>query len=338
MGVLPSGGPPAGRVALVALGSNVGDRHGHLAAARAQIAILPGTTLLAASAIEETAPLGGARQPAYLNQMVAVRTSLPAGELLDALHAIERLRGRERRERWGPRTLDLDIVEIEGESRSDGPLLLPHPGLPERDFWQRERAELRSIMLASHPVAPPGWNHHGDTLHLPRWAVAGDDRRAHIERVTRMLEGWAAAMAVDEAERSSWRDAGRLHDALRDADETYLRAIVSHPGLPAAALHGPAAAALLEADGEERSDVLEAVRCHTLGSDSWSRTGRALYMADYLEPGRSFSTAERAALASQVPSAFDATFAEVVRRRIVRAIREGRDLHPATLALWETVQ
>jgi len=126
----------------VALGSNVGERAEHLAAARDAIGRLPETRLVAASSIEETAPLAGMRQPPYLNQMVLVETDLDPHELLRALQRIERERGRVRAERWGPRTLDLDIVKF-GNRRIDAPdLVVPHPELPNRDFWQRELAEL----------------------------------------------------------------------------------------------------------------------------------------------------------------------------------------------------
>ena len=128
--------------AFVALGSNLGDREGHLEAARAALAALPRTRLVAASRVEETAPLGGMDQPAYLNQMVALETRLEPRALLAACQAIEHSRGRVRTGRWGARTLDLDIVRY-GDRRVDEPdLIIPHPGLPHRDFWQRELAEL----------------------------------------------------------------------------------------------------------------------------------------------------------------------------------------------------
>ncbi len=135
--------PPAGGVrAWVALGSNLGDRAAHLDAARAALASLPGTVLLAASRVEETAPLGGRSQPPYLNQMVLLETSLAPRALLAELHRIEAANGRERRERWASRTLDLDLVRY-GDVRAAGPgLTLPHPGLAERDFWRREMEEL----------------------------------------------------------------------------------------------------------------------------------------------------------------------------------------------------
>ncbi len=127
----------------VALGSNLGDRAARLREARAALAALPGTALVSASDIEETAPLGGMAQPPYLNQMVLLETRLSPRDLLDACHAIERAAGRVRTGHWGPRTLDLDIVRF-GERRvAEADLIIPHPELPNRDFWQRELAELR---------------------------------------------------------------------------------------------------------------------------------------------------------------------------------------------------
>ena len=130
--------------AFVALGSNLGPREAHLTAARTALAALPRTTLTRVSTIEETAPLGGADQPPYLNQMVRLQTGLSPRELLLACQAIERAAGRERRERWASRTLDLDIVLFGTRTISDPDLTIPHPGLAHRDFWRRELAELRT--------------------------------------------------------------------------------------------------------------------------------------------------------------------------------------------------
>jgi len=129
-------------VAFVALGSNLGDRARFLAAGRDGIAGLPGTRLLATTTVEETEPFGPADQPPYLNQMVAVDTELTPRQLLDALLGIERAAGRTRGERWGPRTLDLDIVKFERQSASEPGLAVPHPGLADRAFWQRQLAAL----------------------------------------------------------------------------------------------------------------------------------------------------------------------------------------------------
>ena len=134
----------AGERAYVALGSNLGDRAGHLAAARAALAALPRTRVVAESRVEETAPLGGMQQPAYLNQMVLLETGLAPRALLAACQAIERSRGRVRGERWGPRTLDLDIVRYGHRRIADPDLIIPHPELSHRDFWIRELAELEA--------------------------------------------------------------------------------------------------------------------------------------------------------------------------------------------------
>lgn len=129
-------------LAYVALGSNLGDREGYLAFARQSIAALDGTAIVKASAVEETAPIGPAGQSPYLNQMIAISTELEPHDLLRALQAIEAGAGRVRTERWGPRTLDLDIVKY-GERRIwDQELVVPHPALEDREFWQRELVEL----------------------------------------------------------------------------------------------------------------------------------------------------------------------------------------------------
>jgi 2-amino-4-hydroxy-6-hydroxymethyldihydropteridine diphosphokinase len=133
-------------MAFVALGSNLGDRAGFLSRARAALAALPGTRIVAESSIEDTAPLGPADQPSYLNQMVALETELAPRELLPHLLEIERGEGRRRNVRWGPRTLDLDIVAYEQQTLDDPDLHVPHRELFNRDFWQRELAELRGVI------------------------------------------------------------------------------------------------------------------------------------------------------------------------------------------------
>ncbi len=134
-----------GSRAYVALGSNLGDRSAHLALARQRLAALPGTVLLGVSAVEETPPLGGLDQPPYLNQMAALDTTLTPRELLAACHRIETEAGRERRERWASRTLDLDLVEYDRRTIREPDLVVPHPGWPERGFWRRELDELRRM-------------------------------------------------------------------------------------------------------------------------------------------------------------------------------------------------
>jgi 2-amino-4-hydroxy-6-hydroxymethyldihydropteridine diphosphokinase len=132
-------------VVYVALGSNVGDRATTLVRARSAIAALKTTRIIAESAVEETAPLGPVPQGAYLNQIIAIETGLSPRALFGALQRIERAAGRVRTVKWGPRTLDLDIVMIEGREFSDDVLTIPHPELPNRDFWLRELDEVRGV-------------------------------------------------------------------------------------------------------------------------------------------------------------------------------------------------
>jgi 2-amino-4-hydroxy-6-hydroxymethyldihydropteridine diphosphokinase len=125
-------------IAVIALGSNLGDRAETLRAARDALAALPLTDDVRVSGAIETVavtPSGeDADAPRYLNAVALVRTRLAPSVLLAALHAIEARHGRERRERWGDRTLDLDLVSY-GRVRSDDPSLrLPHPRAAEREF------------------------------------------------------------------------------------------------------------------------------------------------------------------------------------------------------------
>ena len=130
-------------VAYIALGSNLGDREGYLSRARAAIDELPHTRIVRASSVEETLPLGGLDQPPYLNQMIAVETTLAPRELLARLHELEVREGRRRDTRLASRTIDLDIVCFDQQTVNEPDLQVPHPGLETREFWRRELAELR---------------------------------------------------------------------------------------------------------------------------------------------------------------------------------------------------
>jgi HD superfamily phosphohydrolase YqeK len=175
-------------------------------------------------------------------------------------------------------------------------------------------------------------------VELPPWAVVTPRRRAHIERVAALQPSWAAAMGGDAGEARAWHDAARCHDALRDAPEDVVRARVPDGRYSGPMLHGPAAAARLEADGERRPGVVAAVRFHTVGCAQWDRTGRALYMADFLEPGRHWGLADRAFLTAHVPDDFDGVFRQVVRQRLEWALREGNVLYGETVELWNSVR
>ena len=118
--------------AVLALGANLGDRAGALQAALDALAAQ--TEIVAVSAIYETSPVGGPAQPDFYNAVVLIDTTLTASELLSVAHSLEATAGRERLERWGPRTLDVDVLAY-GDEQSDDPVLtLPHPRAHERAF------------------------------------------------------------------------------------------------------------------------------------------------------------------------------------------------------------
>jgi 2-amino-4-hydroxy-6-hydroxymethyldihydropteridine diphosphokinase len=131
-------------VAYIALGSNLGRREVFLAEARRAIEALAATRVLGHTDAEETAPIGPVAQGPFLNQMIAIETELSPQDLLAELKRIETDAGRVRNARWGPRTLDLDIVLFEKQSVREPGLTVPHPELCNRDFWLRELASLRS--------------------------------------------------------------------------------------------------------------------------------------------------------------------------------------------------
>ena len=122
------------RLVVLALGSNLGDRLANLQAGIDALGAAPGITTTAVSAVFETSPVGGPNQPDYLNAVLLTSSGLAATEILGRCQVAEQARGRERRVRWGPRTLDIDIIAC-GEERSDDPrLTLPHPRAHERAF------------------------------------------------------------------------------------------------------------------------------------------------------------------------------------------------------------
>jgi 2-amino-4-hydroxy-6-hydroxymethyldihydropteridine diphosphokinase len=138
--------------AYIALGSNLGDRLAHLHAALDALAALPGTVITERSDIIETEPVGSAAQGRYLNAVAALDTALAARALLDALLAIESSAGRVRSasSRWGPRTLDLDLLLFGDGIIAERGLIVPHPRLHERRFVLEPLAQIAPD--AVHPV------------------------------------------------------------------------------------------------------------------------------------------------------------------------------------------
>jgi 2-amino-4-hydroxy-6-hydroxymethyldihydropteridine diphosphokinase len=130
----PAGELPRRRHVVLALGSNLGDRLENLQGAVDALFDAPEFGFVAVSPVYETAPVGGPQQPDYLNAVIVLDTALPARAILDRAHGIEEAFGRVRDQRWGPRTLDVDVIVCGDEVSEDPELTLPHPRAYQRAF------------------------------------------------------------------------------------------------------------------------------------------------------------------------------------------------------------
>ncbi len=154
---------PARVIGVIGLGTNLGDRVSFLVRARGALEAVPGIAVTAASSIVET-EAHGPPQPRYLNAALRIETSLEPEALLDACLAVERALGRVRNERWGPRTIDLDILYLEGLSLRTERLTVPHPRLLDRAFALGPLLEVApelvprwGLALAQLGGAPPNY-------------------------------------------------------------------------------------------------------------------------------------------------------------------------------------
>lgn len=120
--------------AWVGLGSNLEEPLQQLASAVTCLARLPRTTLLSQSPFYRSRPMGPQDQPDFVNGVALLQTSLPAESLLDELQQLEQHHGRVRERRWGPRTLDLDLLLYGRDTINTDRLTVPHPGIADRDF------------------------------------------------------------------------------------------------------------------------------------------------------------------------------------------------------------
>ena len=140
------------RRAYLGIGSNLGDRLAYLQLAVDALARVPGMRVAAVSRVYETAPVGGPPQDAFLNAVVAVDTNLIEEEILHRCRQIEELAARERAERWGPRTLDVDILLVD-DTKIDGPdLTIPHPRMWERGFVLAPLRDVAPELVAADRV------------------------------------------------------------------------------------------------------------------------------------------------------------------------------------------
>lgn len=174
---------------------------------------------------------------------------------------------------------------------------------------------------------------------LPAWAVASAERREHMARVSSLLRSWSERLGLPPEEVTRWRAAGHLHDALRDERPDVLRPRVSPElrDLPGRILHGPAVAERLRVEGVLDGELLRAVAFHTLGDAGFGTLGRALYAADFLEPGRTFRPEWRAALDERLPDELDAVVREVAKSRIGWLLDRGCRVQHRTVAFWNAL-
>jgi 2-amino-4-hydroxy-6-hydroxymethyldihydropteridine diphosphokinase len=140
-----------GTVAFLGLGSNLGDRLTNLQGAVDLLQDEPGLQVTASSRVWETVPVGGPPQPDYLNAVIRVDTDLSARDLLDAAHRVETRLGRVRKERWGARSIDVDLLLFDEEAFDDEDLIVPHPRMHQRAF-----VLLPLLELVEDPTLPDG--------------------------------------------------------------------------------------------------------------------------------------------------------------------------------------
>ena len=161
------------RTVVLSLGSNLGDRLGHLQLGLS-VVCGPGLPCQAVSSVFETDPVGGIAQDHYLNAVLLARSALPATDILARCHAAESAAGRVRAERWGPRTLDVDIIACGAEISERPGLTLPHPRAHERAFVLVPWLEL------DPDATLPG---HGRVADLPAAAQRAGIRRQPLLRL-----------------------------------------------------------------------------------------------------------------------------------------------------------
>lgn len=174
---------------------------------------------------------------------------------------------------------------------------------------------------------------------VPEWGVCGKRRKQHMARVSDLMGDWAKQLGLGKNDVIRWRAAGFLHDALRDASPSDLRPFVPEKQrtLPPKAYHGPAAATRLAEVGVGDDEVLHAIRWHTLGSQRFSRLGRALYAADFLEPGRRNRRRWREGLRDRVPRDLDRVLREILASKIDYLLRAELPVHVRTIRFWNSL-
>jgi HD superfamily phosphohydrolase YqeK len=171
---------------------------------------------------------------------------------------------------------------------------------------------------------------------LPAWACMSAERRGHVGRVSDLLGQWAEKLGMPESDVIRWRAAGLLHDVLKDATLEKLNKLVTGDW-PIPLLHAPAAAERLSRAGIEDEELLLAVGYHPVGHPRFSELAEHLYLADYLEPGRSFSSNTRAALLARMPEEHTDVLREVARQRIAGRLEANAPVLAISIEFWNRI-
>jgi len=217
---------------LVAFGSNLGERRGHLDRALELLGFMPGIRLLGVSRYRETVPIGGpAGQPPFLNGACLVETDLAPHDLLGSLQAVEASLERERVVRWGPRTVDLDLILYDGMVVESERLTVPHPRMTTRRFVLEPSAEIAADL--THPTSGCSVGELLENISAPHpyVAVAGVAGTAAHEVASAAAEALFARFVQRPTGLGGWRE--HLEDACRSLDPARQ---VSHR--PSACEHG----------------------------------------------------------------------------------------------------
>ena len=184
-----------------------------------------------------------------------------------------------------------------------------------------------------HPIIKAAAN--GD---LPDWAVMSPQRRAHSERVARLMRKWAKARGLRKSDRARWSAAGYLHDCLKGEPPARLRKKYDLPkDCPDPVLHGPACAARLEEEEIRDRALLRAIAHHTTGHPKFDLMGCSLYMADYLDPGRGSRRLRRQRLRSRLPDEHDEVLLEIAAAKLGTLLDRRLRIPKVTVEFWTTL-
>ena len=185
-------------------------------------------------------------------------------------------------------------------------------------------------------MAGEPWLERAASGQLPGWTEATPSRLAHMARVAGVMADWAERAGLGRHDRIRWTACGWLHDALRDAPPEHMRPWVRPPfdTLDPSFWHGPATAERLAEEGARDTDVLDAIRFHTLGQPGLATIGIALMAADFLEPGRPRAREWRADLRKHAPGAIEQVGREIIRAKIEKALDREQTVRPEMILMW----